>query len=154
MKAFLSLPAKLVLCLMLLVLGGCQRVDIRGQYVSDELIQKINHEKMNEEEVMGLIGSPTYIPEYTKETWYYIQRSVTKKAWFDPKVKEQRVIKVTFHKGIAKAELLIDLQNESIVVESSETKSVGTDQSGVQKFVKNIGRFNKSKDASKKKKDK
>lgn len=156
MKIFFSIIVKLFFVLSLFIITGCQTVDIRGQYVSDQAISEINSKKSSQEEVINLIGTPTYIPEYTSNTWYYVQRSLTKRAWFDPKVVEQRIVKITFNgNGRAKeATLISGSQNENISLTSNFTKVGGTEQSGIQKFVKNIGRFNKTTDTKSKRQKK
>lgn len=144
------------LLVILLFLAGCQSIDVRGQFVSDSSIEEINAKKPDQDGVIELIGTPTYVPEYSPNHWYYIQRSLTKRAWFDPKVVEQRILKITFtDKGkFVEAVLLSDIHDENIVTDSNYTKTLGTEQSGVQKFVKNIGRFNKTSDGKKKRQKK
>ena len=143
---------KLFFLVIFLFLGGCQSVDVRGQFVSDSAIEEINAKKLNQDQVVELIGSATYIPEYSPNNWYYIQRSQTKRAWFDPKVVEQRIVKINFTKNgkVIEAILLSDIQEENITIDANYTKTKGTEQTGVQKFVKNIGRFNKTTDGKKK----
>ena len=61
-------------------------------------------------------------------------------------------MKITFNdKGkVSGASLLQDIHNENINIESKYTKAQGTEQGSLQKFVKNIGRFNKTTDGKKK----
>ena len=105
-----------------------------------------------QDEIIDLIGTPTYIPEYSHNTWYYIQRSLAKRAWFEPKVVEQRIVKISFNdnRKLLGASLLQDIHNENVNIESKYTKAHGTEQGSLQKFVKNIGRFNKTTDGKKK----
>jgi len=147
---------KLFTVIILLNLAGCQSVDVRGQFVSDQAIQEINTKKLDKQEVVRLIGTPTYAPNYSKNTWYYIQRYMARRAWFNPTVKQQRIIKVVFgsnNKALS-AVLIEDDQNEKISSVGSYTKTHGTEKNGVQKFVKNIGRFNKTTDGSNRRKKK
>jgi outer membrane protein assembly factor BamE (lipoprotein component of BamABCDE complex) len=146
---------KLVPTIFLILLAGCQSIDVRGQFVSDEAIKQINSQHPNKVELVGLVGTPTYIPDYSKNTWYYIQLSLAKRAWFDPKVVKQRIVKVVFNGDkVQEAGLLSDGQNEKISSQSAYTQTYGTQQNGIQKFVKNIGRFNKTTDGTKRKKKK
>lgn len=135
----------LISLFLLIIVAGCQTIDVRGQFVGDEAIRRINLEKPNKEQVTDMIGSPTYIPDYSLDTWYYIQRSVARKAWLTPKVVEQRILRVNFSRDrVTEAIILNDGQNEEIVAVSTYTKTYGTEQTGIQKFVKNLGRFNKT----------
>ena len=131
-------------------------IDVRGQFVSDSAIEQINIKKPNQEDLIDMIGTPTYVPDYSASTWYYIQRSLTRRAWFDPKVVTQRIVKITFaaNKRVSEAVLLKNSQNEAIVANTAFTKTHGTEQSGIQKFVKNIGRFNQTTSGSSRRKSK
>lgn len=150
-----NLSVRLFFILILILLSACQSIDVRGQFVSNSAIEEINSKKLTQDEIVDLIGTPTYIPEYSNNTWYYIQRSLAKRAWFEPRVVEQRIIKIIFNDNgkILGASLLQGLHNENINIESKYTKVYGTEQGSLQKFVKNIGRFNKST-AGKKKREK
>ncbi len=145
----------LLTIITLLILSGCQTIEVRGQFVSDNAVEEINNKKLSKEEVSNLVGTPTYVPDYTSNTWYYIQRSLSKRAWFEAKIVTQRVVKVTFNKDkVIEATLLTDMQNENITTHNHYTKTHGTEQNGIQKFVKNIGRFNKTTDGSNRRKKK
>lgn len=139
-----------------IALAGCQSVDVRGQFVSDKALNEINAKKPNKSEVVDLIGTPTYVPDYTENTWYYVQRSLARRAWFDPKVVNQRVIQITFNNNgrVIEAILEEDTQKVNIKTESSYTKTYGTEKNGIQKFVKNLGRFNKTTDGATRRKKK
>ena len=144
-----NIKANYFLVIVLLVasiLSGCQSVDVRGHYVSDESISQINKGGFNKNTVMDLIGTPNFVPEYSQNTWYYIQRSQSKRVWFDPQVLVQRIVKVTFNNSgsVIKAELIEGGHAEEVVVDKDSTATPGTEQTGVQKFVKNFGKFNKS----------
>ena len=86
----------LITIIFLMLLTGCQSIDVRGQNVSDEAVEEINSNKPHKEQLVDLIGTPTYVPDYSKDTWYYIQRTVARKAWLTPKVAEQRIININF----------------------------------------------------------
>ena len=160
MKTFTSianiLSTKLLFLVMFIILSGCQSVDVRGQFVSNDAIEEINSKKLKQDEIIDLIGTPTYVPEYSDNTWYYLQRSLTKRAWFEPKVVEQRIIKITFdeHDKVIEATLLSVINDEKLNIENKYTKTYGTEQNNIQKFVKNIGRFNKTTDGKKKRRKK
>ncbi|MGI4776287.1 MAG: outer membrane protein assembly factor BamE, partial [Janthinobacterium lividum] len=77
-KAFFS-------SLALLTLFGCQTIDTRGQYVDDASITQLENKNLTKEQVIELIGTPTIIPDYNPDTWYYIQRLLARKAWLTPK---------------------------------------------------------------------
>jgi len=136
----------------LFALSSCRTLDIRGQYVDDEALKQLENKKLTKFEVENLIGTPTIIPDYSEDSWYYIQRTLDRRAWLDPKVVEQRIVKVKFDKRgiIEEVTLLDDLHKDGINIISEYTKAYGTELNPMQKFVKNIGRFNKTTDGKKK----
>jgi outer membrane protein assembly factor BamE (lipoprotein component of BamABCDE complex) len=70
-------------------------------------------------------------------------------------VVKQRIVKIVFNGDkVQEAILLSDGQNEELSSQSNYTQTYGTQQNGIQKFVKNIGRFNKTTDGTKRKKKK
>lgn len=150
------IQAKIFCLLMFMILTGCKSIDVRGQFVSDDAIKEINERKLTQEEIINLIGTPTYQPEYSNNTWYYIQRSLSTRAWFNPKLLEQRIVKIVFneHGKAMEAKLIDAMPNDNIIAEKKYTKTYGTEQTSIQKFVKNIGRFNKTTDGKKKKQKK
>ncbi|MDG1436276.1 MAG: outer membrane protein assembly factor BamE [Rickettsiaceae bacterium] len=155
----MKLKEKLVLMISItafFALSGCQTIDVRGQYVSDKDLEQVIAEKPNKDKVSEMIGSPTYIPSFSTNTWYYVQRSFSKRAWFDPKVIDQRIVKITFNKNdkLKNAVILANDYDNNISPRSNYTETYGTEQSGIQKFVKNMGRFNSTTNGRKKSKKK
>lgn len=133
--------------ILLLILSGCKVIEIRGQYVDDDALNRLDDKKMNKAEVVDLIGTPTIIPDYSSNVWCYMQRSLSRRAWFEPKIVEQRIVKVVFNNKnlVDEVVLLQNSQDEAIKVSSLYTKTYGTELNAMQKFIKNIGRFNKGK---------
>ncbi len=138
--------AVLALMMLLFTLYGCKTMEIRGQYIDDDTLSKIENKKLTKSEVIDLIGSPTLEPNYSQNIWYYIHRTTSYRAWFDPKVEEQRVLKLTFDQNeqVEKIELLKDEHQKELNLVNEHTKTQGTELNGWQKFVRNIGRFNKT----------
>jgi len=146
-RSFLILTA---LC----ALSNCQTIETRGQVIDDSLLPQLENKKLSKEEVTELLGTPTIIPDYIPNSWYYVQRTLARRAWFAPRVIEQKIIKIKFDKNDMLEEVIAinDTHKENINIVSEYTKTYGTELNSVQKFVKNIGRFNKTTDGSKKKK--
>ncbi len=144
MKRFL--PA-----LLLIILTGCQTIYSRGQYIDDQQLELLMKKNMTKEEVTSLVGSPNLIPDYTPDTWYYAQRSLSYRAWFTPKVIAQRIVMVQFeNEKTVEVEVFNEEHVNEIMVVKEYTKSLGNDKTNLQRFVHNLGRFNKAKKAKKK----
>lgn len=141
--------------LLSITLHACQQVQYRGQYVSDEMIREVSSKRLSSQSVLDLIGSPTYVPSYNQNTWYYIQRAQSQRAWFRPSLEEQRIAVIEFDKSdrANKAYIIDKLPEDISKFDSNYTPTPGTEANGIQTFVKNIGRFSKTKTKRKKQKD-
>ena len=96
-----------------------------------------------------MLGAPTIVPDYTPNVWYYVSRKVQDKVWSRPGIKAQRIVKIIFaNNNVSKIEITDKRPKNNVNVARDSTVSKGTEESVVQTFVKNFGRFNKS--ASKK----
>ncbi len=144
----------LLASLILLMLHGCQTITSRGQYVDDNSLSQLERKDLTKDQVENLIGTPTIIPDYTPNTWYYVERSLAQRAWFEPKVVEQRIVKIVFNNKDIVEEIMVinDSHKDDVNIINEYTEVFGTELNGVQKFVRNIGRFNKTTEGSKKKK--
>lgn len=141
---------KILITLSLLILSSCKSIDSRGQYIDDEHVRKLVNTSLTKDEVISLIGSPTMTPDYSSSTWYYVNMNIARKTWTMPKVKSERLVKITFAGNrVSTVEVLDDSYSKEVRVAKDYTVSKGTELNSLQRFVKNFGRFNKS---SKKKK--
>lgn len=129
----------------LLFLSGCQNIYNRGEFVSNETLAAIEKNHVSKEQVVELLGDPTIIPDYTPNTWYYMSRKTQDKVWSRPSIKSQRIVKITFAgDNVEKVEVINKRPKNNINVDRDVTPVKGTEESAVQTFVKNFGRFNKT----------
>lgn len=137
---------KFIPLLLLLTLTSCKTIYSRGQYVDDAQVDSLMNKKMTKEEITEMLGSPTLVSDYSKDTWYYAQRNLLQRAWLKPKVVSQRVVQIDFAKNVtSKVEVFNDADIKDIVVASEYTKSPGTEKNALQSFVRNFAKFNKAK---------
>lgn len=154
-KNFIQISCSFVATLFLLIviantLVGCSTVQSRGQYIEDELIKEVKTKAQSQPiaqaDVLALLGTPNFVPDYTSDTWYYIHRALNKRAWFDAQIQKQRIVQVKFdHSGImGNIAIFDDTYNANTIHTTAYTKTLGTEMNFAQKFVKNLWRFNKS----------
>ncbi|XVN42899.1 MAG: outer membrane protein assembly factor BamE [Candidatus Rickettsia vulgarisii] len=139
---------------MLLALSNCQTIESRGQAIDESTLPILEGKRLSKSEVENLAGTPTIIPDYTPNTWYYIHRSLSRRAWFEPKVIEQKIVKITFNQNDITQDVTVlsNIHKDDLKIVSEYTKTYGTELNGLQKFVRNIGRFNKTTEGKKKNK--
>ncbi|KIJ88440.1 outer membrane protein assembly factor BamE [Rickettsia asembonensis] len=134
-------------------LSGCKTIENRGQSIDDSALVKLESKKLNKTEVVELIGIPTMVPEYSQNTWYYVERVMSQRAWLNPKIEKQKIVKITFDANnfIQEVVVIDDSHRQDIETVREYTRTYGTELNGLQKFVKNLGRFNKTTDGNKNK---
>ncbi|MCC8418132.1 MAG: outer membrane protein assembly factor BamE [Rickettsia endosymbiont of Glossina mortisans submortisans] len=134
-------------------LSGCKTIENRGQSIDDSALVKLESKKLNKTEVIELIGTPTMVPEYSQNTWYYVERVMSQRAWLNPKIEKQKIVKITFDANNFMQEVVVidDSHRQDIETVREYTRTYGTELNGLQKFVKNLGRFNKTTDGNKNK---
>ncbi|MGL4226655.1 MAG: outer membrane protein assembly factor BamE domain-containing protein, partial [Rickettsia sp.] len=64
-------------------LSGCKTIENRGQSIDDSALVKLESKKLNKVEVVELIGTPSMVPEYSQNTWYYVERVMSQRAWLN-----------------------------------------------------------------------
>lgn len=134
-------------------LSGCKTIENRGQSIDDSALVKLESKKLNKTEVVELIGIPTMVPEYSQNTWYYVERVMSQRSWLNPKIEKQKIVKITFDANNFMQEVVVidDSHRQDIETVREYTRTYGTELNGLQKFVKNLGRFNKTTDGNKNK---
>ncbi len=126
------------------MLTACSNTQITGQYVDDNALAELQEGIKNKQGVLQILGSATFIPDNEPNVWYYVSRNLKINPLSKPKLHQQRVIKLTFDSldNLIDIELKTDLNNRSITLENSSTYSKGKQESSMQHFIKNFGRFN------------
>lgn len=136
---------RILFILSAVLLSGCQSINNRGEFVEKEKIEAIGKNHVSKAQVVEMLGEPTIVPDYTPNTWYYVGRKVQDKVWSSPTVKKQRIVIITFAgDNVDTVEISDKRPKYKVVVQRDSTEAKGTEESVVQTFVKNFGRFNKS----------
>ncbi len=107
-----SIITLLFICVLL---SSCKSLELHGQFVDNNQIKKLNSkleaENLLKEEVINDIGYPSFTDTNNEQTWYYVFRVLSKKAWFKPNVEEQRIVKILFNDKNLVTEIKL-IQNE------------------------------------------
>ncbi|MDF2964842.1 MAG: tmRNA-binding protein [Rickettsiaceae bacterium] len=133
--------------LALLSLASCKSVDVTGNNVKEADINYLQINKPTKDQVVDRLGTPTIMPDYSPNTWYYVYIKTAKTTWTFPSITEQKVLKVTFDNvgRVDKAILMENIHNNNVAITAHTTPTPGNEGSAIQEFVKNIGKFNKPK---------
>jgi outer membrane protein assembly factor BamE (lipoprotein component of BamABCDE complex) len=135
---------KLIFSGILFILSSCSNTQITGQYIDDKEFAELQNDIKDKQSVLKIFGSPTFAPDNEPRIWYYISRNLKVSPLSKPKLAQQRVVKLTFDSQdrLIDVELKKDLADSKVHLENSSTYTKGKQESSVQHFIKNFGRFN------------
>ncbi len=140
---FHFLTATTALLMLGLTLASCTpTIAKRGNAIEDDQLQQIVVGESTREDVAKVLGTPTQMATFDDKTWYYIGQRTEKEAFFDPELKEQKIVTVEFtpegkvssvtKSGAEKA--------QDIDVVSAKTPTYGKNLTILQQLLGNIGR--------------
>ena len=120
------------------------KVEVHGFIPDDELVKQIKAGLHDRTYVEELLGSPSSIANFEGETWYYITRRTETLAFFEPEVKDQRVLAISFDLSTGAVEKIgtFDLADgRSIKLVERETPTLGKQLGFFEQLFGNVGRF-------------
>lgn len=136
----------LLACALLLGSACTPRQDFRGAQVDEERLKQIEERKPTQGEVFALIGSPSSVSTFPqkKETWYYIFKETERVAFFDEKVKDQRVIVIDFDDTgrVERVRRYGAEDAKEVQVVDRMTPTRGRELGFFEQIFGNLGRFN------------
>ena len=137
----------LILIIVFTTLSGCiKNTDLVGYTFKSENIDLIKAGKTNKFAVRQILGSPSVTSTYGDIIWYYISTEYESVAFFKPKVRNQKIVAITFDKN----DMVNNLKEYSakdvtnIQLSNDSTKAEGSDVGIIGQLLGNIGRFNSS----------
>lgn len=128
------------------LLAACEsRIEIRGNLPDPDLLETIQSSEHSRDQVAQLLGSPSTVAMFENETWFYISERQETFAFFEPEVKERKIVIVQFDDtGFLKTVAEMGLENGRIVIPvDRETPTLGNDLNAIEQMLGNLGRFNK-----------
>ncbi len=137
---------KIALIGLILSLTGCAKeVYHHGYSFEQNNAETIKVGETDYGRVIHELGSPTSKSDFGTKTLYYINYSVEKIAFFDPKITEQKVLAIAFNeKDIVSSinEYTLDDANQ-IAFSEGKTEIQGNTLTPIEQIMTNIGKFNK-----------
>lgn len=96
---------------------------------------------MSQDDVRNLLGSPSAISSLDHRTWIYMNSTMKRMAFYEPKELERNIVAIEFNPE-GKVVKLIELTKENgkdIVVSKDETPVMGTEQTFMEKYFGGVG---------------
>jgi outer membrane protein assembly factor BamE (lipoprotein component of BamABCDE complex) len=142
----ISKPSKLLFSIGLIVLlGACApKIDVRGNLPDPERLSEITPGDQSRSEVEEILGTPSSIAVFDQETWLYVSQRTETIAFFEPEVKERKVVILKFDKdGIVSAVETLSAENgKRIEPVDRKTPTAGNEFTLIDQLFGNLGRFN------------
>lgn len=127
-------------------LSACElRTNTQGNVVDPQLLEQVKPGELNKEQVQTLLGTPSSVSTFDRNTWYYISKQTQRIAFLSPDVLEQQVIEIDFdNKGKVDAIRKFGEEDGKIVEIVSRTtptrgKSMGMFDQIWMTLIKQIG---------------
>ena len=109
---------RFILIFIFIITNSCSanKVSKNHGFISlESKFEKIEINKTNKNDLVKVIGHPSSISEFDKNTWFYIERKKTNQSLFKlgiKKISKNNILIVKFNnKGLVKNKKLIDLNN-------------------------------------------
>ena len=146
-------PKKLFLissCLITLGVGACSPMMAqRGNLLEDYQVEQITAMESTRSDVLRNLGSPTTKSTFDPNVWYYIGQETSKRGIFDAKVVDERIVLVAFNEeGYVETIQDIDRERLNIPYVREKTPTHGNEQTVLQQFLGNLGKFNPNQTGS------
>ena len=119
------------------------RIHTSGNLPDKGKVAELKPGDITKDEVAEILGSPSTIATFGKETWFYISERTETLAWLKPEVKERHVLMLEFDKkGILtdKTEVGLDAANKVIPIDR-QTPTYGSKMTVIEQIVGNFRRF-------------
>ncbi len=134
----------LAMGLGLLGLGACTSgLNTHGDLPDQEVVEGIQLGVHSQEDVLGMLGSPSTVSTFEDNRWYYIGSRSETVAFFEPDVLERNVLVVSFSEDGRVDEKKVYTLNDSRDVDPVDrvTPTEGKKLSVIQQLFGNVGRF-------------
>ena len=130
--------------LLIFLLISCTTIHNNGQYIDDDLLSNLNSNAKDKNNVVSIMGAPTFVAEENDRVWYYVSRKVKVGPLLKPVLKEQQIIKITFDKDdkVISIDDTLD-KGRHLVLDAKSSFTYGKGESSMTHFIKNLGRFTK-----------
>ncbi len=143
------LAVALLLTVVIAATACTPKVEVHGFIPDDELVKQIKAGQHDRTYVEELLGSPSSIANFEGETWYYITRRTETLAFFEPEVKDQRVLAISFDLGTGTVKEIGTFNladGRPIQFVERETPTLGKQLGFFEQLFGNVGRFSGTRD--------
>jgi outer membrane protein assembly factor BamE (lipoprotein component of BamABCDE complex) len=143
--AVLRAPAlALGVCVLAFTLASCGPPnDLRGNSPDKNVIAEIKPGVTDKASVTRLLGSPSTVATFDPNTWYYVSQETQNVAFFKPKLKDEKVVSISFDKtGVVQKVAFLNMKDHrEIAPNPDKTPAPGREFTILEQLIGNFGRF-------------
>lgn len=145
MKCNVSLITLLVVSS--LATGCSPTVETRGFNAENVQFNQIKPGIQSKQQVQDMLGSPSTIPSFDQNTWYYVSKKTATTSFFTPEVLDQQVTVITFNKRNIVSDIKTYKGEEAKCIKPVErrTETTGYETGVFREVFSNFGRMSSKK---------
>jgi len=115
-----------------------------GYTFKSEKLDQIHPGETSQSYIKNTLGTPSVVSNYGENVWYYIGSEYETIAFFEPKIKNQKIVAISFDKDsrVASVKEYAAKDAKDIKIVSDITKTEGRDVGVLGELLGNVGRFN------------
>ncbi|MBI3446166.1 MAG: outer membrane protein assembly factor BamE [Magnetospirillum sp.] len=120
-------------------------VEVRGNLPPADALAQVKIGSSTRDDIQALLGTPSNVTPFGEESWHYISSITEREAFFEPVIKDRKVITVVFDRtGVVRA---LDTrgmeESRDVIPVDRETSTAGKELTILQQLMGNVGRFSK-----------
>lgn len=126
------------------VLSACTPVVIsHGQTPDPDDLELVEVGQSTRRDVEKRLGTPSTSSVFSDKIWYYFSETTEQVAFFEPKVKERKIIAIVFAPDgrVDNIATYTEADGQTVELVSRVTPTAGNELSFFQQLFGNIGRF-------------
>ena len=124
------------------LLSACAGIrEHRGFVLDDQLATAIQVGVDNKESVTKTLGRPTFVGQFDANEWYYLSQNTTQFAFRNPKVEDQKLLRIRFDPAgnVAAVTTTGEEQIAAVNPSGDKTPTLGRKRSFFDELFGNIG---------------
>ena len=118
-------------------------IETHGHLPDPEIVESVRIGASNREQVNAMLGTPSAISTFDKESWYYVGTRLSRFAFLEPEVIERKVLIVRFNQAgiVQQVEILGKEDGRDLQVVDRKTPTRGRELTILEQLIGNVGRF-------------
>ncbi|MBX9806148.1 MAG: outer membrane protein assembly factor BamE [Alphaproteobacteria bacterium] len=141
--------ASLFALLVFVSLGaGCTpTIETRGFNAENVQFSQIKPGIHSKQQVQEILGSPSTIPSFDTNVWYYVSKKTSTTSFFEPTVLDQQVTVITFTTGgiVSDVKTYKGEEAKNIKPVERKTETTGYETGVLREVFSNFGRMSSKK---------